>query len=118
MTSEVVIGSPQPVRLGEFGVECLIDVVTASTGDHRQLHGGNDGHRVAPGVGGGGPNDFQPLRVVLWPSERNLRIVRQGPVREAGEIAIAIAARGTQHAGGMGSDPDLGPLTAIGRQIK
>ena len=106
MTSEIFIGSPQRARLGDFGVERLIDVVTASSGDHRQRHGGNDGHRVAPGVGGGGPNDFQPLRLVLW------------PVRKAGEIAIAIAARSTQHARAVGSDPDLGPLTAIGRQIK
>src|SRR5262249_47717622 len=81
MTSEILIGSRQPPRLEDFGVGRLIDVVTASTGDHGQPNSGNDGHRVAPGVGGGGPNDFQPLRVVLW------------SVREAGKIAIAIAAR-------------------------
>ena len=36
--------------LDDLGVECLVDVVAALTSDHRNPNGGNDGHRVAPGV--------------------------------------------------------------------
>ena len=45
-------------RFRDVGVQGFGDVVAGAPGDHEQQDGGDDGHRVAPGIGGRRAHDL------------------------------------------------------------
>jgi hypothetical protein len=67
VAGEQLVRRGERQRLQNRGVQRLVDGSAAGAGDDQELHSRQNGHRVPACVGGGGPNNLQPLRVVLRP---------------------------------------------------
>lgn len=96
----------QPVCLGGFAVQRLLDVVLATAGDDGQHRRGRHRRRVAARIGGRRPHDVQGPGVVLRPED------------EGGKPCIRVAPGDAEHARAVRGHPDLGPQPPIRRQVK
>ena len=62
------LGGPiERERFHDVGTQRFIDLAAAAASDHPQPCRGGNRHRISSGVGGGGPDQFQPGCVVLRP---------------------------------------------------